>query len=102
MPALLLFVVFFQKRGQVHVHELGASREAATYRDLDAALGQIQFGWRKANPDPEWIAPELFDEVLHGQPLVARRYATPNVPGRESVYGGGRSNVAGSAGPWPT
>ena len=65
MLALLLFVVFFQERGQVYVHELGAPCEAPTDGHLDTALGQLHFGGGDANPDPERIALELLDEVLH-------------------------------------
>jgi len=67
--ALLTLVLSFENRREVHVHELGSRREAASDGDLNTAFWERDFGRRMANPDAERVSPKVLDEVLQDCPL---------------------------------
>ena len=66
MPALLPSVVFFEERCEVYIHERRPPCEAATNAHLNTAFRQLQLSAGNANPDSEWVAPEVFYELVHG------------------------------------
>src|SRR5687768_14457109 len=67
-PARLLV----EPRHQLDAHEYRTAREPGARRDLDAAVGPVEVGWRNADPGAVRLAPERLHQVLHQSRIFKR------------------------------